>query len=222
MATINDYTNLITAEHSDKQKFYATVSLSCQPPVDLINFLSSVTSLYDIDTAIGTQLDVVGQWIGKARQLAIALTGVYFTLDTGPGLDSGILQGPFDPSTGLTALPDNYYRLLLKAKILNNQWDGSKPTAYYLSDLLFGPFGYNLFIQDNSDMSMVLGLIGAGTPPTIIAAMFTSGMLNLKPAAVKIAGYAYQAVTGPLFALDMNNTNFAGLDTGYLATYIFN
>ena len=77
MASINDYINLITSEHADKSNFAATVALRCQPYVDLINFYQSVTSDYDLDTAIGTQLDVVGQWVGISRYLPVPLVGVY-------------------------------------------------------------------------------------------------------------------------------------------------
>jgi hypothetical protein len=69
---------------------------------------------------------------------------------------------------------------------------------------------------------MQLGLIGSGPPVPIVQALFTSGKLNLKPAGIKLAAYVTQAAHGPLFALDLNTSNFAGLDTGYLANFVFN
>ncbi len=217
------FTDKITSEHADKPKFVATVSVTTQQSVDLINLCNQFPSVYDVNTAVGNQLDVVGQWVNVSRQLTVPLTGVYFTLDTaGLGLDSGILMGPFDPSTGLTSLPDNYYRLIIQAKILDNHWDGSKSQAYALANIVYAAYGYNLFIVDNSNLTMDLGLLGPTAPPPIVQALLTSGKLNLKPAGIHINNYIFQAVPGPLFALDLNNSFFAGLDTGHLAVFVTN
>ena len=219
MASINDYINLITSEHADRPNFVATVALRCQPYVDLINFYQSVTSAYDLDTAIGAQLDVVGQWVGISRYLPVPLVGVYFTLDTGPGLDSGILWDGVSPLTGLVALPDLYYRILLRAKILNNQWDGSLPMAYAIGQSIFTEFGYTLFIQDNGNLTMNLGIHGPDVPPITIQAMLINHLLDIKPATIQLTEYIWQAVPGPIFMLDApaGSTHFAGLDSGQLA-----
>lgn len=217
------FTDKITSEHADKPKFVATVSETTQHSLDIINLCNQFPAIYDVDTAVGTQLDVVGQWVNVSRQLTVPLTDVYFTLDTANlGLDAGILMGPFDPSTGLVSLPDTYYRLIIKAKILNNHWDGSKAQAYSLADIVFASYGYHIFIVDHSDLSMDLGLLGPTAPPPIIQALFVSGKLNVKPAGIRINNYIFQAVPGPLFALDLNNSFFAGLDTGHFAVFVPN
>ena len=114
MATIGQYEDLIVPEHQGQPNFTATVDLSCQPYVDEQNLLANYDLLFDLDVAVGAQLDAVGVRIGRSRQVTTPLTGVYFAWDTaGLGWDQGYWQGEFDPSTGVTSLDDATYRLLL-------------------------------------------------------------------------------------------------------------
>lgn len=223
MANITNYTNLITSEHQDKSNYIATIQSSCQPATDLLSLYEIIPQLYDLDKAIGVQLDVVGQWAGLTRQLTQAIDNVYFTLDsTVIGFDSGVWIGPYDPVTGLVTLPDDFYRLLIKMKVLNNYWDGSIETAYSLSSVLFSPLGYEFFIEDNGDLTMNLGLVTPGTAIPLVVSLFTSGKFNLKPIGVHINAYITQSQPGPMFAFDMNSGNFAGFDTGAFATFLYN
>jgi len=215
------YTNLITSEHSNKPNFTSMVSATCQPFADMIALYQVMNGLYDVDVAVGSQLDVVGQWVGVSRQLEEPITGVYFAFDTpGLGFDQGVWQGPTDPTSGLVNLPDDHYRLVVYAKILNNQWDGSLPQAYEIAEILFTPLGFTVFIQDPANLTMQMGLIGQTTPDALMLALFTQGDLNLRPAGVLITDYFYQLVPGPLFAFDLNTPNFAGFDSGSWAGLI--
>jgi hypothetical protein len=212
---ITPYTSLVTSEHSDKPHFIAAISALVQPFADQAAVLQSMPGLYDIDVAAGTQLDAVGEWVGVSRNLQVPLTGVYFALDTsGVGLDQGIWQGPFDPSTELDVLPDSIYRQVLYARIANNQWDGTVPTAYKFMQPVF-PAGSQFFIQDNGDMSMYVGVLGATPLPPIYQALLTGGDFNIKPAGVRINGYVTPSVPGdPVFGFDADGSVIGGLDHG--------
>ena len=220
MITIDQYTGLITSEHADKPDFLATVSGLCQPLVDSANAALSLSAWFDLDNAHGAALDVLGKWIGISRTVRVQITGVYFSFDsTGVGFDEGIWQGPYDPSSGLVSLPDSFYLILLRAKILNNQWRGSIADAYTLMNLAFAPYGFQLFIQDNCDMTMYEGLVGSVPPPPIVTALFNQGYLDVKPAGVKIINYVTQSQPGPIFAFDVENEYFAGFDFGAFANF---
>lgn len=213
------YTNLITSEHQSAPKFMDMVAQVCQAWADSVALSQLIPGLYDIDQAVGAQLDVIGRWVGISRQLSAPLVGIYFSFDTaGVGFDQGVWLGPYDPTTGLVSLPDDQYRLLLKAKILNNHWDCDTADAYALANVIFQPLGYQLFIQDHGDLTMDLGLIGSGPPPPIVWSMLTTGSLNIKPLGVHINNYVAQSSAGPIFAFDINNTSFAGFDVGSWAT----
>lgn len=215
VAQLSDYTSLITSEHNDKPKFMAMVSLLGQWAVDRRNMLASIPALYDIDNAVGQQLDRVGEWVGISRNLALPLTDVYFSFDTvGLGFDEGTWLGPFDPTTGLVSLPDGQYRILLYATIAANNWDGTVPGAYTAWNTVFAPLGYSILIQDNQDMTMDIALVGPA-PDAITLALFTGGYLNLRPAGVGITTYYLPSIPGgPLFGFDVENTAIAGFDVG--------
>ena len=215
------YAALITSEHADKPRFMAMVGLLAQWAADRQNMLASIPALYDIDQAAGSQQDAIGLWVGQSRNLLEPLTDVYFSLDiSGLGADQGAILGPYDPLSGLVALPDAHYRLLQYATIAANKWDGTIPGAYTAFNTIFELLGYQVLIQDNQDMSMSLALIG-GTPDAVTLSLFQGGYLSLVPGGVSVAAYFLSSLVGaPLFGLDAQNTNIAGLDGGAVARIV--
>ncbi|TDV39517.1 uncharacterized protein DUF2612 [Paraburkholderia caballeronis] len=220
MAEITDYTGLITSEHQQAPKFMATVAALVGPLVDQINVLGGMPSKFDLDEAVGDQLDVVGEWIGLGRGVKTPLTGVYFALDTpGLGFDQGVWMGPFDPSTGVTELDDETYRLMIRAKIAANHWDGTFESSVSILQSIF-PGGASIFIEDNLDMS--IGICVAGVVPSaLFLALLSGGYIPIKPAGVRVSYYLVTSETGaPIFGFDMDNTFVAGFDSGAWATQL--
>jgi hypothetical protein len=217
--TTDEYLNLITSEHRGKQKFEATVSTSVSPFAKIQDVLKSLPAAFDIDVAVGRQLDAVGAWVGRSRRIDTPLVGVYFEWDgtTSVGWESGVWKGPYDPDSGLVDLPDDSYRTLLKAKIAANNWDGTFPQAYAIWKSAFGTESA-LLIQDNQDMSMVIGI--AWQPMDIIEqALLLNGYIPLKPAGVRVQYYAIAPAAGSLMAWDVTpNDALAGWDAGQWAT----
>lgn len=189
---INPYLDLITSEHRDKPDFIALLTVYLQGLADLQVTLASMLLKFDLDTAVGDQLDKVGEWVGFSRDIPVALTDVYFSLDNVDlGLDFGSMQGPGDPDTGLVSLPDDAYRTLLRAKVAANHWDGSIPGAYTAWDLAFVNTGFSIKIHDKGDTApMHMDYELTGPPPDALTlALFTGGFLNLRPAGVMIDNY---------------------------------
>ena len=86
-----DYLAKITAEHRGKPRFSATVESNVSAATDVQATISGIPATYDLDTAIGAQLDVVGEWVGVSRQVQIPLVPVWFSFDTAAlGWDQGI------------------------------------------------------------------------------------------------------------------------------------
>lgn len=215
---LSTYQDLITSEHADKPDFMAMVAMAVQPLVDSQVTVGSMLGMFDVDFALGEQLDYIGQWVGVSRYLQTPLTGVYFSFDTpGLGFDEGTWFGPFDPATGLVTLADEAYRTLIRARIANNQWDGTIPGAYAFMSQVFP--GNTFFIQDNQDMTMWVGLVGSVPLDAVTYALLTNGYLNIKPVGVRILGYLQPSVLGsPLFGFDVTNNTIAGFDNGSWAT----
>lgn len=215
MTTLEEYLDLVPAEHRNKPKFVAMLTALLTPFVETQELLAHLSLDFDVDTAVGSQLDVVGMWVGVSRVISTPLTGVYFSFDTaGVGLDQGTWFNEFDPVDGLTVLPDDAYRTLLRARIANNQWDGTIPGAYEVWDSAFSGTGVGILIQDYGNMHMLFALTGP-VPDALTLSLFTGGYLNVKPAGVQIDDYATPSVPDvPYFGFDVENDAIAGFDVG--------
>ncbi|CCD30221.1 Putative bacteriophage protein [Candidatus Glomeribacter gigasporarum BEG34] len=214
MASLQDDLARIPAANRDKPKFRAVIEASVQPFVDLHNALASMPAAFDVDQAIGAQLDQVGTWVGLARAVQIPLTGIYFTLDDAHlGFDQGVWKQPHDPTEGVTRLDDDTYRLLLKAKIRANHWDGAPDSMADMLNAIFGA-DTHVFVQDNGDMSITVGIAGQ-IPHAAFLAILTRGYLALKPEGVRVAYVIVTPENGaPLFGFDVHNACISGFDTG--------
>ncbi len=218
MADITKYTNRITSEHNQQPDFMAVVEALAKPLVDVQNVLGGMPGKFDLDNAVGAQLDDVGLWVGISRNVPVPLTGVYFSFDTaGVGFDQGSWKGPFDPDTGLTRLDNETYRLVLRAKIGANHWDGTLESSKAILDSIFNGDTF-VFIQDNQDMSMTIGISGV-IPSAVFLALLANGLIPLKPEGVQINIVIVTSVDGnPIFGFDMSNDLVAGFDTGAWGT----
>lgn len=214
MSDENKYTGLIAGYHVDRPKYRQMVYETTQPLVEIAQAAAGLPSDFDLDGAVGVQLDAVGVRIGLSRRLRTPLTGVYFSLDLdGVGLDLGVWQGPYDPDDGITILGDDTYRAVLRVKIANNQWDGTLESAPAILSAIFGD-ATKVFIVDNGDMSIEYGISGA-IPSVVLLALLFQGYITLKPAGVMVNGYYITTEYGaPLFGLDADNDYLGGFDRG--------
>jgi len=134
MKEINHYTKRVTPEHK-RPKFLEWLKTNLEAASDAEKVVLSFGYEFDIDNATGIQLDMIGNIVGRKRLL------------------------DFQPSDGSNPLlDDDMYRLVLKAKISINHWDGTLPSMYSLWGNLFPD--YKIFIQDNHDMTMTVHLEG--------------------------------------------------------------
>ena len=229
------------------------------------DFIESLNLLYDIDTATGNQLNVLGQLIGESRTLPFQPTsgsgavlqatinnaGIgynpgdvieihqggntschceiinpYFLLQitvpgtsytTAAGLTTSNISGSgagmtvsiiADVSVLSPQLDDTHYRTLLKAKILQNQWDGKPQSLYPAWPALFP--GGRIIIYDNADMTADVLIIGAFDE--IYSAMITNGLIVPRPQGVL---YNYLFPTLPIFGYGLENNYVAGYGVGY-------
>jgi hypothetical protein len=186
--TAQDYTQLITSEHSQQPQFMALVELWTDTIADITDLIDSMPALFDLDQAIGAQLDVLGEWIGLNRAVGGILLVQFFGFsDDTSALAFGELSNPSvggrfyelgESTTSTAILSDPEYRILLKAKILQNQWNGS---AVQFQEALYSVLGISLPIQlvINGDFSNGnTGWFGNGVldqPPTQVFAVPGSG-----------------------------------------------
>jgi hypothetical protein len=177
-----DYTSLITSQHANKPKFAATVALLANSVGTIGDAAQSLITLFDLDSAVGEQLDQIGVWVGVSRRLSVPITGLFFSWDTtGLGWDEGQWRGPNDATSQLAELDDASYRQLLKVIILANHWDGTM-VQYQKILQAFLP-NSSIFAVDNQNMTMSIYV--SGPPLTALQQAVVNGPLtNIKPAGV--------------------------------------
>jgi len=163
---MSKYTDLITNYHHGKPLFVDHVNLSTRPLIDTASSLKGFLTEFDIDTAVGVQLDILGEWVGRSRVVGEPIAGVYFELDSDDlGYDQGVWQGPFDPDEGFTSLSDDVYRTVLKVKIAINQWDGSNESIPDILNAALENSGIRMAIIDNQNMAISIWVLSE--PPSL-------------------------------------------------------
>ena len=132
---VERYLELITSQYQNSPKFKAWVDRLLTPYVDCQNLALNLWTHFDIETAVGKQLDMLGEVIGVRRLL------------------------PFTPTEDDPLLGDEDYRFLLKAQILKNIWDGTNDSIYNVWEMLNPEVAIS--IKDNQDMTVEILFIGA-------------------------------------------------------------
>lgn len=218
--TVQDYLDLMTSEYVGQPNFTAVISADVGVQVQVQQLMAAMVPLFDIDTPpVGNQLDIIGQWVGVSRNVAIPIPGVYFEWDSASylnGWDYGTWQPAGAPSE-ITTLPDDAYLTLIKAKIASNNWDGTTNGAYAIWDGLFSTI--RIFILDRQNMSYDMAIIG-GTIDTLTLALITGGYIQLRPEGVKINNYYVSIDSNPVFAWDIETDLLQGWDEGSWANQI--
>jgi hypothetical protein len=219
LGNLSAWLNKITPNFQTKPDFMNTVALTLQPLADALTQISLIPSLYDLDTAVGAQLDTVGEWVQASRFIQTPATGVYFAFDTGGvGFNQGTWLGPYDPTTALTRLGDDTYRNVIRAQIAANGWDGSLTGLYAAWNNIFAGSSARILIQDIGGMHMLYALYG-DAPDAITLALFTQGLFATKPAAVQIDAFVTPSVAStPFFGFGVTNSVIAGFNAGAWGT----
>ena len=131
---IANYLNIITLEHRQRPKYIAMLTAYLRKLQDVQMVLEAFDLHFDLNKAIGAQLDKLGEIVGCSRILA------------------------FQPESQPALLDDDNYRLIIKAKILQNQWDGTIEDMANLFKQVFPDMQLNII--DNKNMSMEIQVTG--------------------------------------------------------------
>ena len=132
------------------------------------------------------QLDTVGLWVGIGRVVNSEESGV-ITMD------------------------DETYRMVLRAKIQANHWNGTMEALPGIYASLSTFLGATIFAVDNFDMSMDLFVSGTRLTP-LMRAIIAMGMLDIKPEGVRVHNHIISSETGTLFGFDISNDFIDGFD----------
>lgn len=200
----SEYTDLLIDEHRDQPRYKATVALSVEPLCEMMSICEMLKGpALDLDTAVGRELDILGEWIGLARQVPFPMNSFYFTWNqTGSGEDVSVPEEPAtaatgwdegkwfgigDTMSGVQDLDDSEYRLLLRMKALANRWDGSaeglyailgtlKDRAVFIVEEIPGELAVKVTIRPGSETKLT----------NVEKLLVKSGIIPLKPVGISI------------------------------------
>ena len=105
IALCNYYVQRLIFQYSDKPNAQRLIAILAKQ--GLLNDLASeLLTAFNLDSAVGPQLDVVGKYIGASRIQGSATSPGYFSLwDSTSALDPTKYQGTWDPTTNTPPLP---------------------------------------------------------------------------------------------------------------------
>jgi hypothetical protein len=185
--SVSDYTALVTSQYQNSTKYLAWLSANLQYYEDITDCADTFIDAFDIDLAIGVQLDMIGVVVGCSRTVN------------------------FQPSNSVSPiLDDDTYRILLKATILGNQWDGKIDSLATAWSSLFP--GGTIVIDDTQLMEMNITVIGSLS--SILLDLINNGYIVPRPEGVLIN--IGSGGTLPYFGFDRDNQYVSGFDVGNL------
>lgn len=158
---LNYYKNLLIIQYHNGAKARATIDAY----VNLLwanQILRQIRDSFDVDTAIGAQLDVIGLWVGVDRYYSLKpydnhpwISLIEITGATDPILQGGfsevdnfntVLGGFLTPDMASGAarskLADSEFRIIIKLKIIKNS---ISHTCKNIDDAIYGLFGNDVY-----------------------------------------------------------------------------
>lgn len=169
-AVLAYYSGLLIVQYQTKEKAKQTVELLANQGY-VGGFVSEESACFDLETAEGAQLDVLGRIVGVPRNIyELDLSSLYMNLENyvdTPDPDFTIGMGrytdsPYDPdgflffrynfsNANTYTLLDFEMRILIKLKIiLNNSYSSFKQ----IKELIFQYFEGVIDVVDNQDMTL--------------------------------------------------------------------
>ncbi|WP_205626466.1 DUF2612 domain-containing protein [Novosphingobium fuchskuhlense] len=140
--------------------------------------------VWNVDTAQGFGLDLLGRIVGVARSLYISTADYLGFSDQPSAVPFG--EGVFYSAQRLTpnySVSDDAYRQMILAKAALNITNCSIPSVNAILRALFPSYG-NVYVRDNADMTMTY--VFSAAPSKVDYAIVTQSGALPKPAGVAV------------------------------------
>ena len=182
---LDGYRRLLTSEYKTRPRLTSWLLWLLSEGLTYKNTVQEFLDAFNLDTAVGVQLDIIGRIVGVDRLLS------------------------FHPVSGDSPrMNDSTYRMVIKAKIIQNTWKGTLDELYEAWAVLFPEVRY-FQIQDLQDMTYNVVIMGAFTP--LERELIANGYIIPKPEGVRINLLTITDTSGlPLFAYDMDTYLLSG------------
>jgi hypothetical protein len=222
------YAELLLYQYINQPKARATIEAFVD--IALVDLLpQTIEQSFNIETAIGAQLDIIGEYIGLSRKLSIPVFRDYFTFDDQESLSdetfgftdyesletnaSTYFYSYINTVSGESSLNDDDYRVLLKLKLFLNS---SQNTYFEITAALKQFFGTKIVMYDQLNMKINYFISDEVTNVLIISIAELAGLLP-KPMGVLIDGI--YAVPDPINVWAWGDYEASYLSTGGFSDY---
>ena len=160
------YQDLLIKQYIDKPKARADIALFCKLLL-AGGVLLDVQNAYNLDTAVGKQLDILGKYAGTSRDFktgTVVRSGVYFGFSGGTGVGLGTYGSPragrmqlySDILVSHNKLEDGIFRDLIKLKIVQNYSNKSDAS---IVESLEQFFGNTIIVSDDREKKKITYLL---------------------------------------------------------------
>lgn len=173
---VKSYVDLLILQYREKANARATIDVQVRPVI-IDQIPTEVENAFDIETAVGAQLDTLGKYVGVSRD--------GYTLEQ-----------------GAISLDDSDYRQLIKMVIIKNNSGSSLET---IQSLLSANFPGQIFVSDNQTMGLNYVLVNSLGTDDLLEIIVTGGYLP-KPMGVQVSSTIVPDFEFPFFKMrDYNN-----------------
>lgn len=233
MQNLDYYKRLVTSEYRHSPRFTGMVQKLLSYGLDIDNSINNMIVGFEVDNASTAQLDILGSIVGVSRQLKFEPTAaaigdvicpspaemassevypIIYTPTPDKLASTPLLTGypPAEIGEG-NLLNDDVFRLMIKARIIQNTWKGTIGELYDLWDAVMG-VNKKLSIEDLQDMSYNIVLQGDYTQ--LEEELIIHAYVIPKPEGVRINVLTFVSADGlPLFSYDYNTMRYSGYES---------
>ena len=187
---LDGYRKLLTSEYKTRPKLTSWLLWLISEGLVYNSVLQEILDGFNLDTAVGVQLDTLGKISGVGRLLN------------------------FYPSGGESpVMDDDTYRLVIKARLIQNLWKGTLDELYEAWAVLFPDI--HLQLQDLQTQgpgdAMTYNVVISGEFTELMRELIVNGYIVPKPEGVRINNLLITDTTGkPLFAYDYDDADYSG------------
>lgn len=159
--TPKEYEDLLIIQYADKPRASATVALIVNQYKKAFDLLESFEGAFDLDSAVGAQLDIIGKIVGISRNIEDVIPKIFFGFD-GNVNARGFGLAPFYTTDQAqytdTQLSDSDYRFFIRIKIAKNHVKAtmSDDNGSNLNAVILSMFEGYAYMVDNKDMTVTI------------------------------------------------------------------
>jgi Protein of unknown function (DUF2612). len=200
----------VTEQFKNKRIYDKYLQLLLSGKVELQEIIKETMQLRSLDTAVGAQLDVIGEIVGRPRGLVTSDIFYYFGFDgSAQGESFSSTTDPtvggqwysLDAPVGISRPPsDEEYRLILKAKIIKNRTLARPEDVIAAYKFLFGASQVTIEELAPAKVRIGIGKILTNVERGLLFDLGGAGQLLPKPVGVSYVYSEFQA--GRVFATD--------------------